>query len=1041
MAYTTMRPSVGVLSQTQKFLDRCAVAAGQAANLLSLFGGRYFVPDDRSDEFFAVYAADATKYQLGLVECKKAVFPLIIDFDLDSRAGTADERLKSVKNIMTVLRDDVVASWLELSASELDLPGDDFAGYADAATFGSVRLSHRRHQRYHLIFPSLVVDSAHAVAMTTSLQNALKCDYPAEDWCKIIDTSVAGPNGLRMLGSFKPDVASGYYVPCEVDWTAMRVTDLAITASMLKEHSVRSWSDGAHRLDAMPITVDGDVAVTNADDARWGTTVLPFAALSKGVMRLPEEYYGAGSYEKWSRMIWRICAIARTGGYVEDGLRLAHDFSRQALAPYDPGVLDRMWDKALARTGPALGLRSFLGILAAVDPELCREIRASCGTSAAWDSSSLYAAVHALVPVERSCRFDFKPQEIEFDDSGVRGIIRRRDMSVFVERDFKGHLIQDAIPVDGALSILHRDIAEDMTWSVRFDGDQDSATLATAGAGRSAASILWHHPWGKKSYMTMHLGGVRRGGAVKDRKSMEYLQERVEEAVQKVMQEQYGITQAFFTGCTFNINIRGEGERDRHAEGKLNQMLLAKHPVLTKNFRFCPDVKTANMNGLFACNIDTKIWAQEHNAHIEGVLREKYADVPGLTPDDLEYVWTRRGINDLRGEFAASVQDKTFERRLNANLDLFAVQNGVVDMATKTIRPIRPSDCIRLHAGWKYTPELARLHKDDVRLFLEQLFPVQAERDTALTYIAGLLSGRRVIKKLLVLTDQRSGNNGKSTLVNFLKCFFDAYSKCSNKFLNKGAFDRDRDSHDAGMEPYAGVRLTVLEELKRTTRIDEGLAKSLTGGAGVTVEGRKCGSSENFKFVWQSGFVLVFNEGDCPQFDVTDDAWIGRLLVAPMRSKFVCGAGALGDEPHTFRANANIDKHFPAWCSAMLDVLLEHYSDENMDDAAIPPSMKEWKSDIVDGHNKLGDWLETRLEITGRWEDYVALGKLKTQYLQQRERPVLPTEFVATAKAWCVSKRCTYKAADHIPNGEGRTTARHVVRGCVLLDATAELLV
>jgi len=128
--------------------------------------------------------------------------------------------------------------------------------------------------------------------------------------------------------------------------------------------------------------------------------------------------------------------------------------------------------------------------------------------------------------------------------------------------------------------------------------------------------------------------------------------------------------------------------------------------------------------------------------------------------------------------------------------------------------------------------------------------------------------------------------------------------------LNKSAFDRDKDSHDAGLEPYVGTRLVILEELKRTTKLDEGLVKLLTGGAGVTVEGRRCGTNERFRFTWQSGILCVFNEGDCPQFDVTDSAFVGWLLVAPMRSKFVSPSSPELAEEHTFEADADINAKF-----------------------------------------------------------------------------------------------------------------------------------
>lgn len=52
------------------------------------------------------------------------------------------------------------------------------------------------------------------------------------------------------------------------------------------------------------------------------------------------------------------------------------------------------------------------------------------------------------------------------------------------------------------------------------------------------------------------------------------------------------------------------------------------------------------------------------------------------------------------------------------------------------------------------------------------------------------------------------------------------------------------------MEPMLGKRLLIAEELKRTMKLDESGLKNYSGGSGVVIEGRKCDSSEMFKFVW-----------------------------------------------------------------------------------------------------------------------------------------------------------------------------------------------
>jgi hypothetical protein len=118
-----------------------------------------------------------------------------------------------------------------------------------------------------------------------------------------------------------------------------------------------------------------------------------------------------------------------------------------------------------------------------------------------------------------------------------------------------------------------------------------------------------------------------------------------------------------------------------------------------------------------------------------------------------------------------------------------------------------------------------------------------------------------------------------------------------------------------------------------------------TGGGGVQVCGRRCGSGTQFEFTWQTGIALIFNEGDCPQFDAGDAAVVSRMVVAPFRAKFVDGPPAADAEEYTYPMDEQIGYKFGAWRSANL--LLEHYEVGALKESRIPQSMREWKSDVL----------------------------------------------------------------------------------------------
>ena len=124
--------------------------------------------------------------------------------------------------------------------------------------------------------------------------------------------------------------------------------------------------------------------------------------------------------------------------------------------------------------------------------------------------------------------------------------------------------------------------------------------------------------------------------------------------------------------------------------------------------------------------------------------------------------------------------------------------------------------------------------------------------------------------------------------------------------------------------------------------------------------------------------VLIFNEGDCPEYDQCDTAFLGRLLFVPMRSKFVAAPVVVDDEEWTFEMDPDIQKRFKAWLPALMDVLVDHYGAEGTFDRP-PLSMVDWKSDVTTNANPAAKWCEDNLEVTGCRSDFVLLGPLGQQ--------------------------------------------------------------
>ncbi|PNH00124.1 hypothetical protein TSOC_014069 [Tetrabaena socialis] len=488
------------------------------------------------------------------------------------------------------------------------------------------------------------------------------------------------------------------------------------------------------------------------------------------------------------------------------------------------------------------------------------------------------------------------------------------------------------------------------------------------------------------------------------------------------------------------LNVNSPGKETANVKFDLKTAAIKKgqkHPKEFARIVFAPDVKSSNCNGLYYCDEATNVWSQEHN----GIMEEKIITLfksgsqsgsMDLTEKELHYVLSRRGSADMLHIVARKLADKNFKDLLDSNRDIFPVANGCFDTSIVpgqlTWRALTVEDRVSVVAPWTYCPELAREKRAEVDKFLAEVLPLAEERSVVLTFFANLMSGKRCAKKFLVMTDKSGGDNGKSTLLALFSLFFASFSETNTKFVCKGSFDRDRDSHDAGMEPMKSKRLIVAEELKHDMTLDDALLKRLTGGDSVTIAGRQCGSGNRFQFKWQAGVVMLFNEGDCPKFDAGDTAFMGRMLVAPMRAKFIDPLRSEVSDGHAyqFRMVANIHDKFPSWLPALADVFKDHYAPLELFNT-VPPSMKEWRSDITGEANPLKDWLDETVLVTGNSSDVLLIADLKGLCHIRDKR------FAEFVKGYFSGVNgVTFHAITSIKIGETWATKRGVLKGLQL---------
>ena len=124
-----------------------------------------------------------------------------------------------------------------------------------------------------------------------------------------------------------------------------------------------------------------------------------------------------------------------------------------------------------------------------------------------------------------------------------------------------------------------------------------------------------------------------------------------------------------------------------------------------------------------------------------------------------------------------------------------------------------------------------------------------------------------------------------------------------------------------------GKRFLMVDGINSGCMLDETRIKRVTK-ADAEVDG----------ILWQAG-IVVSDYGNAPLFNTRDPNFHDRVIIVPMRSKFVDELDETSrNEANTFVADFCFKERFERWLPALADMLVEHYDPRGLD--VIPEVMK-----------------------------------------------------------------------------------------------------
>jgi P4 family phage/plasmid primase-like protien len=318
-------------------------------------------------------------------------------------------------------------------------------------------------------------------------------------------------------------------------------------------------------------------------------------------------------------------------------------------------------------------------------------------------------------------------------------------------------------------------------------------------------------------------------------------------------------------------------------------------------------------------NISTDDNSESGNDNIIKALQEKVKSANKIARSLKDDGFKTHIINQCSLLFI----DPKFYDKLDSNLMLMGVQNGVLDLEHQKFRPGRPDDYISKRCDVNYIetdmndPDF-REKINTVEKFLREIFPVENVRKYMMLRFASCLTGHDD-EKFPILTG--TGGNGKTILLEFMESIFGEYAcKVSTTIFTQ------RSGLSSAASPeivrIRGARLISAEETEEGCSLNVAKMKELTGGNKITARGLFQDIEE---FKPQAHWFLICN--NLPKITSDDGGTWRRVRVVQFLSSFVEDPSDPQYEgvPYVFPRDEHVGEKLYECREAFLSYLFNHY--------------------------------------------------------------------------------------------------------------------
>ena len=319
------------------------------------------------------------------------------------------------------------------------------------------------------------------------------------------------------------------------------------------------------------------------------------------------------------------------------------------------------------------------------------------------------------------------------------------------------------------------------------------------------------------------------------------------------------------------------------------------------------------------------------------ILQKIITETMELEPSDPRHVANKKKIgkltdvalmlkktaekNNIMREAQEIFYDANFSRNIDTNRMLICFKNGVVDLENKVFRNGLPTDYITKCTNIDYEEydvnnTTQQTIANEIKLFMEQLFPVSELRDYMWKHLASVLIGENKNQTFNIYHGR--GSNGKSMLTDLMFMTLGEYAGSVPVTLIT-----EKRPSIGGTSPeimqLKGIRYAVMAEPKKGDRINEGIMKQLTGDSTISARALYC-DTETFTIQ----FHLVVCTNTLFEMNSHDDGTWRRIRICDFESKFTEPDEYFNKKtyPFQFPKNKHLKDKMKHWVSIFAGMLV-----------------------------------------------------------------------------------------------------------------------